>query len=47
MEDGTDLPTVQKRMGHKGIETTMSYVHVSVAFDSRLQSPVDRLAGGD
>ncbi|WDQ19418.1 tyrosine-type recombinase/integrase [Rhodopirellula sp. P2] len=47
VEDGTDLPTVQKLMGHKDIETTMSYVHVSVAFDSRLQSPVDRLAGGD
>lgn len=47
VEDGTDLPTLQKLMGHKDIETTMSYVHVSVAFDSRLQSPVDRLAGGD
>ncbi|WP_197167742.1 hypothetical protein [Neorhodopirellula pilleata] len=38
--------TVQKLMGHKDIETTMNYVHVEVGFDSRLQSPVDRLLQG-
>lgn len=43
VEDGTDLATVQKLMGHKNIETTMNYVHVEVGFDSRLLSPVDRL----
>ncbi|WP_342190314.1 integron integrase [Stieleria varia] len=43
VEDGTDLATVQKLMGHKDIETTMKYVHVDVGFDGRLQSPIDRL----
>lgn len=43
VEDGTDLPTVQKLMGHKDIETTMKYVHVDIGFDRDLQSPIDRL----
>ncbi|WP_404308175.1 integron integrase [Neorhodopirellula lusitana] len=43
VDDGTDLPSVQKLMGHKDIETTMNYVHVEVNFDGRLQSPIDRL----
>jgi len=47
VEDGTDLPTVQRLMGHKDTEATMKYVHVEVGFDERLQSPVDRLAVGD
>ncbi len=46
VEDGTDLPTVQKLMGHKDIETMMTYVHVDVRFDGGLQSPIDRLLRG-
>ncbi len=46
VEDGTDLPTVQKLMGHKDIETTMGYVHVEVGLNGRLQSPIDRLLQG-
>ncbi|TWU08589.1 integron integrase [Allorhodopirellula heiligendammensis] len=47
VEDGTDLPSVQTLMGHKDIETTMTYVHVEVGFDGRLQSPIDRLVQAD
>jgi site-specific recombinase XerD len=45
LESSTDLPTVQKLLGHQDIETTMKYVHVEVELDGRLQSPVDRLLG--
>ena len=47
VEDGTDLPTVQKLMGHRDIETTMNYVHVDVGINSRVRSPADRLGGAD
>lgn len=43
VEDGTDLPTVQKLMGHNDIETTMKYVHVSTKFGANLKSPIDSL----
>jgi site-specific recombinase XerD len=45
LESSTDLPTVQKLLGHQDIETTMKYMHVEVELDGRLQSPVDRLLG--
>lgn len=44
VEDGVDLPTLQKLMGHKDIETTMKYVHVSQSFGPKLKSPIDSLA---
>lgn len=43
VEDGTDLPTVQKLMGHKDIETTMTYVHACGDFQTRVKSPADGL----
>nr|WP_261340126.1 site-specific integrase [Rhodopirellula europaea] len=41
------MPTVQKLMGHRDIETTMNYVHVDVGINSRVRSPADRLGGAD
>lgn len=46
VEGGTDIQTVQKLMGHKDIETTMKYVHVSQRLGQTVMSPVDSLIGG-
>lgn len=43
VEDGTDIQTVQKLMGHKDIETTMKYVHVSHELGRSIRSPMDTL----
>ncbi|MDB4614104.1 integron integrase [bacterium] len=43
VEGGTDVQTVQKLMGHKDIETTMKYVHVSHELGQSVMSPVDSL----
>lgn len=43
VESGTDLPTIQKLMGHKDIQTTMGYIHVSQQFGVNLKSPMDTL----
>ncbi len=43
VEAGTDLPTVQKLMGHKDIETTMRYVHVGYELGHSIKSPMDTL----
>ena len=43
VEDGTDIQTVQKLMGHKDVETTTKYVHVSQELGRSIKSPVDTL----
>ena len=43
VENGTDIQTVQKLMGHKDVETTMKYVHVSQELGRSVKSPVDTL----
>ncbi|WP_162276009.1 integron integrase [Roseimaritima ulvae] len=43
VEAGTDISTVQKLMGHKDIETTMKYVHVSHQLGDSIKSPMDTL----
>lgn len=43
VESGTDLQTVQKLMGHKDVETTMKYVHVSQKLGTTVKSPADTL----
>jgi len=47
VESGTDLATVQRLMGHKDIQTTMKYVHVSQEFGGSLRSPIDTLGEPD
>jgi site-specific recombinase XerD len=43
LEQGTDLPTLQKLLGHNQISTTLRYVHLSQAHLQRAPSPLDTL----
>ncbi|WP_390622343.1 tyrosine-type recombinase/integrase [Novipirellula aureliae] len=43
VESGTDIQTIQKLMGHKDVETTMGYVHVSQVLGKSIKSPMDTL----
>jgi integrase/recombinase XerD len=45
IEAGADVPTVQRLLGHRSVSTTMRYFHLSQARLSKLQSPLDLLAG--
>jgi site-specific recombinase XerD len=43
LEDGVDIVTVQKLLGHHNIETTMIYLHVCEPFSKKPHSPFDTL----
>ena len=43
LEDGTDIRTVQKLLGHKDVTTTMIYAHVMESRWAGIRSPADRL----
>ncbi len=43
IESGTDVQTIQKLMGHKDIQTTMGYVHVTEKLGVSVKSPIDVL----
>jgi integrase len=45
LEDGVDLRTIQKLLGHTDIRTTMIYTHVAKNRLAGVVSPVDRLVG--
>ena len=47
LEAGTDLPTIQRLMGHGSITTTMRYVHVTGRLVARSISPLDQLVLSD
>ena len=42
-EDGYDIRTVQERLGHKDVKTTMIYTHVLNRGVAGVKSPADRL----
>jgi integrase/recombinase XerD len=43
LEDGVDIVTVQKLLGHANIATTMIYLHVCQPFSKKPHSPFDTL----
>jgi len=42
LEDGTDIRTVQKLLGHKDLQTTLLYTHVLQDGPGAIRSPLDR-----
>jgi integrase len=43
LEDGYDIRTVQKLLGHRDVRTTMIYLHVMSRGALGVKSPIDRL----
>lgn len=43
LEEGTDIMTIQKLLGHESIDTTMIYLHVAKPSERMPLSPLDRL----
>ena len=43
LEDGVNIITVQKMMGHVNIESTMLYLHVCQTPDQLPNSPLDKV----
>jgi integron integrase len=45
LEDGYDIRTVQKLLGHKSVQATMVYTHVLTGSQAAVVSPADRVLG--
>jgi site-specific recombinase XerD len=43
LEDGLDLYSIQKLLGHEHISTTLTYLHVAKTLSKRAHSPFDTL----
>jgi site-specific recombinase XerD len=43
LEDGVDIMSIRKFLGHESIETTMVYLHVARPSDRPVKSALDRL----
>ena len=47
LEDGLDILSLQKRLGHARIETTLMYLHISQLEKVNIISPLDKVLGTD
>ena len=45
LEDGLDILSLQKRLGHTRIETTLMYLHISQIENTNVVSPLDNILG--
>jgi integrase/recombinase XerD len=45
MEDGVDIHSIQRLLGHADVRSTMIYLHVAQAKQRRVNSPLDTLYG--
>lgn len=43
LESGENIKTVQELLGHKGVSTTMIYLHAMEGGTTSVESPLDRL----
>jgi site-specific recombinase XerD len=43
LEDGVDLYTIQKLLGHKHIRSTIIYLHIAQVLPKTAKSPLDTL----
>ena len=43
LEDGCDIRTIQELLGHRGVKTTMIYIHVLNRGGQEAYSPMDLL----
>jgi site-specific recombinase XerD len=44
-ENGTDLLTIKAMLGHKSLESTTIYVHLTSSVISKVQNPLDKMGG--
>ncbi|MEA2085201.1 MAG: tyrosine-type recombinase/integrase [Thermodesulfobacteriota bacterium] len=47
LQQGTDIYTIMRLLGHASIKTTFRYLHLTPDSISRVKSPLDSFEGGE